>query len=181
MDISPLKAFPFVFNLSALFICLYHGKPLQRIFITATYSITTFYHIKIVTFQPRITLNTTLTQSKYCPHCNLTVPQQSKHSQRAGYCIARYDHFCVLFQIPIGQKNVLLYLTMQILEICYTIQLLIVLSNAMMSKNECGPGEVVHVVLSIVVLLGVSMTFLQLVAYTVKGTTQYESKNGKKK
>eukprot|EP00762_Andalucia_godoyi_P006992 ANDGO_07705.mRNA.1 Palmitoyltransferase akr1 len=42
---------------------------------------------------------------KFCVTCLCRRPVRSKHCRFSGFCVARYDHFCVWFNTAVGFKN----------------------------------------------------------------------------
>jgi hypothetical protein len=43
--------------------------------------------------------------SRYCTTCKVRRPLRSKHCRFTGQCVARYDHYCVWFNCPVGFQN----------------------------------------------------------------------------
>lgn len=43
--------------------------------------------------------------SRFCYTCKTRKPVRSKHCRFSGYCVARYDHFCVWFNSAVGFRN----------------------------------------------------------------------------
>lgn len=47
----------------------------------------------------------TFTEKEYCVSCMIKKPLRSKHDPLTKRCIARFDHYCVWMNIPVGYKT----------------------------------------------------------------------------
>lgn len=75
-----------------------------------------------------------------CPTCQIAKPLRATHCKEVGRCVARFDHFDIFLNVPIGWKNFSSYLSLSSLLFLMHLFFLFCSWKAM-NASESAPGS----------------------------------------
>lgn len=83
-------------------------------------------------------------EKEFCTTCFIKRPLRSKHDPLTNRCIARFDHYCIWVNLPIGYKNHKTFLTFILLH--WLTQLLLIIRGYQI-LNNIWSNEVFHILI----------------------------------